>query len=164
MGTDTSFILHELKRIDTDITVLQTQRINDHITILPWNYSSITQGTFAFYMDPNQAMQVLFNNDVSSANGDQINYIVGFEAGTWTFNLLGATINNSGILDILIDGVSIGTQDWYTAATTYNVIKNITGISINTGVKMVSLKINGKNAFSSSYRMRLTSLAFWRTA
>lgn len=135
-----------------------------HITILPWAYTSIVQGTWAWSSLANQLFYGQYTNTTHN-DGDGLSYQIYMRAGTWTFGLLHATASNNGILELLIDAVSQGTIDKYSAVTTYNVRSTITSISIPiTGMKTVVLQCNGKNGASSDHYVGFSHFAFWMTA
>jgi len=135
-----------------------------HITILPWHYYAIIQGTWSFAWSSVYHWYGVFQNGSTHANGDQLDYKVYLDIGTYTLVEMGATSTGFGIMDYLIDGVSGGTADWYDSSA-YNVRKAVTGIVIATaGVKTLSLKINGKNVSSSDYYHYAQSISLFRTA
>ncbi len=134
-----------------------------HITILPWNYSAITQGTWVFWATSGQWAGYTFENSTQAQN-DQIDYQVYLVAGTYTFVLLAYHQTNSAILTLLIDAASVGTIDTYGAGLA-NQRSTITSISVTTaGLKTVSFKAATKNASSSSYYLWLSAAALFRTA
>lgn len=136
-----------------------------HITVLPWVYSSITQGTFIFVSDVLAWSHFYYRN--GGTQDDRINYSVYLAAGTYTLNLLHLKTNNSGIIDISLDNyaTSEGTVDAYNASTLYNQITTVTGIVVATaGLYTLSLKVGTKNASSSSYFMLLVMMSLFRTA
>jgi len=135
-----------------------------HITIFPWNYSDITQGTWAWSSSSGQYFYGDISNGGSHANGDRLNYKVYLDAGTYTFTVLGCKDGDTGILDFLIDEVSKGTADTY-GATANNSLFTVSGVVIATpGIKTLSLKVSGKNASSGGYYMYLTMISIYRTA
>ena len=134
------------------------------ITVWPWNYSAIIAGTWAWGDNTNQMYDGAWY-DSSTADQDQIDYIVSLAAGTYTFSVLTITSNAYGIMDVLIDGASVGTIDLYTLAAAYNVIKTITGIVVATsGLKTISILANGKNGSSSDYTLTYNNFVLFRTA
>ncbi len=135
-----------------------------HITISPYLYDSVVQGTWIIAVNTSQCMNYQFYNS-SGGDGDGLTHKVFLTAGTYTFGYLGSRSTNRGILDLTIDGSSAGTIDTYDAGGGYNYEDTITGISVATsGVKDVVIKVNGKNASSSGYVLVVTSSALWRTA
>lgn len=58
---------------------------------------------------------------------------------------------NAGIVDVQIDGVSIGTIDLYDAVDTGNHTASFTDVAISTGRHLLTLGVTGKNAGSSNY-------------
>jgi hypothetical protein len=133
-----------------------------HITIFPWNYSDIIQGIWAWISSSVQYFYGTLRTS-SHANGDQINYKVYLDAGTYTITVLGIKDGNTGIMDVLIDGVSKGTVDTYGAGTN-NSLFPVSGIVVTTpGIVTLSLKTTGKNASSGGYYMYYSSISIYRT-
>jgi hypothetical protein len=153
---------------EVDVTITGTGGVTSegegHITILPYNYSGITAGTWVIYISTAQALNFLFENS-SAAQNDQVDYKAYLAAGTYTLVVLHEKYNNRGIISILINGTSIGTIDCYAVSQAFNVRSTITGISVTTsGLKTISVKVSDKNASSTGYGVFFTSLAFFRTA
>lgn len=135
-----------------------------YILFDPYLYDSIVQGAWALSVSANYYHSYNFQS-TSTNNGDQLNYKAFLQAGTYIFDLVCTTSTDQGILEILIDGVSVGTIDTYAGVTVWIEKKSITGISVSqAGLKTISLKLNGKNALSSSYGMRISSFALRRSA
>lgn len=104
----------------------------------------------------------LYDIQNAPANGDTFTHSFFVQAGTYTFNVLGETRSDQGIIDWYLDGTLIVSgQDWYTAGTSYNVHKAVAGIVIPVaGKHVLKGSINGKNAGSSNYFVRLTKYWF----
>jgi hypothetical protein len=134
-----------------------------HITILPWNYDTAS-GTWALYYLTGQSLCEYFYN-VTQGNGDYVIYKVSLTAGTYTIRILANTGSYGGILDIYFGANEVGSDDWYSASTTRDVIKSHTGIVVSaTGLYDLKLILDGKNGSSASYRVWLQSFSLWRTA
>lgn len=91
------------------------------------------------------------------ANGDErlINLVL--EKGTWTLVLIGETASTCCKSDVYLDGVLQGsTLDWYSSTVAYNVEKSVTVAVLTSGQHALKLKVNGKNASSTNYQLRLT--------
>jgi hypothetical protein len=97
----------------------------------------------------------------AAADADSFTQSCVLGEGTYTLYILGETRTAGGKVDWTLDGASIATgQDWYSASNTPNVIKSIASIVIATGGRhILQGTINGKNASSSGYTLRLTK--FW---
>lgn len=100
------------------------------------------------------------------ANGDSFRQTVVLEEGTYNFYVLGQQHPNSGKLDWYLDGTQIASgQDWYAATLTSNVIRTITNITVTgNGRHYLSAQVNGKNASSGGYQIRLTKYWFVKTS
>jgi len=135
-----------------------------HITIMPYAYQSIGQGTWAFGSSASQALYFFYYNGLG-VNGDNISYNVYLAAGTYTLRLLILTSTNSGILDVDIDSTEVASFDQYSSPSVYNVLNSQTGIVIaSAGLKTLRLRVDGKNASSSGWVVRVTTISLWRTA
>ena len=135
-----------------------------HITILPWHYSAIIQGTWVVSINSLSIFNGIFLN-TSVAQNDRVDFKVYLEAGTYTFIVMGATYSTYGILTLLFDDSSQGTIDLYSAGAVYNVLKSIVNITVTTaGLKTISLKMATKNASSTGYGLGVCSMVLFRTA
>ena len=97
----------------------------------------------------------------AAANGDTFTHSCYLQSGTYDLNILGITNNGCGIVDWYLDGTLIqASQDWYSASTTYNVVKTVASVSVGaSGYHVLKGVINGKNGSSSGYQLRLTG--YW---
>ncbi|KKN72608.1 hypothetical protein LCGC14_0408500 [marine sediment metagenome] len=140
------------------------EAVEGHLTLLPWNYNSIGQGTWVISIDSVFALNTRFWNP-TQADGDNVTYKVYLAAGTYTLRILGRTQNVYGIGDIYIDAAEVASFDWYSGSTIEAVVFSQTSISVATsGFKDIKIIVDGKNGSSSSYYINLHSIAFWRTA
>jgi len=134
-----------------------------HISLMPWNYSAITAGTWVWQASANQAFYGSYNNS-SNAQNDQIDYKVYLDVGTYTFTNLTILDTSRAIITLLIDGGSVGTVDCY-AATAYNSIKSISGIAITTaGLKTISMKAASRHASATQWYIYSSGISLYRTA
>ena len=108
---------------------------------------------FAFFRGPTAA---------NAANADTIDLSFVVAAGTYTLTIIGVKDDDCGITDGYIDG-SGSTEwtgdDWYNAlAISYNATFNHTVTFTTGGRHTLQLKVNGKNAASSDYAVRLSAV------
>jgi hypothetical protein len=70
------------------------------------------------------------------------------------------TSSSSGILDLHINGVSVGTTDLYTTGTVYNAGHqfSVAASAFTTGSNTIEIWVNGKNASSSNYHVAYSSI------
>ena len=136
--------------------------MSDHITITTYHNSGITAGTWGMVIDSGMANNHFFWNSSGTQN-DRVDYLVSFSGGTYTFAEMGYRDTNRAIMTLLIDGVSVGTIDQYSASTK-NVAGSITGIAITAGSHTVSIKAATRNGSSGGWYLAYASLGFWRTA
>jgi len=135
-----------------------------HITILPHAARDAPQGTWTFHPLPGSGFFLngyLYNS--THANGDRVNYNVFLDAGTYTINVLGRLGSDAGIMEVLMDGISLGMYDWFYVFSDQTWISFL-GINTTKGLKTLSLKVNGKNPLSSDHFLGICSISLWRTA
>lgn len=97
----------------------------------------------------------------TAADGDSFTNSFWIRAGTYTLRLLGVTGNNRGKVDWYIDGSLVASgQDWYSASTTFNVVKTVTSLTLTDGKHTLKGVVNGKNVSSASYFIVLTRMDF----
>lgn len=95
---------------------------------------------------------------VTSKNGDTFTASFALAAGNYTLNALGIAAANRPKLDLFIDGIYQGTQDWYSGVTTFNVVKTTTVVIRNAGVHYLQGTVNGRNPSSSNWFITLTKI------
>ena len=135
-----------------------------HITILPWDYSAIGQGTWIFDISASEILNGNFRNS-SSADGDNISYKAWLATGTYTLLIVYRKNPNHGIMDVDVDGVEEGSVDTYAGGNTFNNVFTITGVTVATGKLLdIKIRVDGKNGSSGNYQLRIQSLGLWRTA
>jgi len=135
------------------------------VSINAWDYTAIISGTWLFSQDASDIAGMAAYVS-SPAINDQIDYTAFLAAGTYTINMIGRHATNKGIATILIDGVSVGTMDWYDAGgQAYHEKRTITGVVVATsGIKTISVKMASKNPASSDYQIIFNPITFIRTA
>jgi hypothetical protein len=95
----------------------------------------------------------------AAANADSWEKKIFLKAGTYTIYVLGMTAPSRGIQEIFIDGVSVGTIDWYNGSLVYNQVKTIASVTVTgDGRHTFKSTVNGKNASSSDYQLLLTKV------
>lgn len=101
--------------------------------------------------------------NLSGGSGSSIEWDVLLDAGTYTFDVFGYKNTDAGIIDVLVDGVSVGTVDQYAAsgATAKQTVASV--VIAAAGVKRIKLSVTTKNASSSAYLARISALGFTRT-
>lgn len=102
----------------------------------------------------------------AGADGNYLTYDVPMKAGTWTLDFFVAQYSDSGKVDIKINGgAALATQLDLYAAVLGAALISVAGVVIATsGLQEIKLQVNGKNASSSNYYMRLSALGGTRTA
>lgn len=100
-----------------------------------------------------------YSTQTGPANGDIFEQTFVIGAGTYTFSVLGIATNISGKVDWYFDGVALITgQDWYAAATTYNVVVAVGSVALAAGLHTLRGQVNGKNAASGGFNLPFTKL------
>ncbi len=135
-----------------------------HVDIWPWTQTFSEVGTWARNNNNGQLGMGSYSNSATQALNDEVVYDVALDAGTWTITVIGQTNSSSGISTVYLDATSVGTLDWYSASTTNNVVKQITGITVSTpGVYALKLKMASKNASATAYRLTAQLITLTRT-
>lgn len=102
--------------------------------------------------------------NISNAVGNYLEFDVYLNAGTYDFYASFPKQTDRGIVDLRIDGVSIGTLDQYGADSPSNQGK-ISGFTItNSGYKKFKYYISGKNVSSSAYYVLFRDMVLVQTS
>lgn len=97
--------------------------------------------------------------------GDFFTQSIFIAAGTYTLAILGETRSTCGILDVYVDNVfQYGSQDWYSAGTTNNVVKTGTIVVVGDGYHVIKFLNNGKNVSSTDWGMLFTYFQIYPSA
>lgn len=96
-------------------------------------------------------------------DGDWMEWSVNLAEGVYKLSIIYSKWASYAILDILIDGVSVGTFDLYAAATAHNNVGSITGIVLSEGNHTLRIAANGKNPSSTDYYITPQSITLTRT-
>lgn len=120
---------------------------------------------FSITAATSQALNMLVYQS-TPADANQFTHSVVLAPGTYTMYVLGAKLSSAGLIDWVLDGDTIATgQDWYAGSATYNQVQSVGSIVLTDGGNLVlEGTINGKNASSSGYDMRLTAIWFKQAA
>lgn len=111
-----------------------------------------------------------YSNQNAAANGDAFTQSLWLRAGTYTLSVLGITQNDGGKIDWYLGTSSSSLalvasgQDWYSVATTYNVKQTATITVPEDGYHVLKGVVNGHNAGSAGYAVRLTKITFAQSA
>lgn len=133
-----------------------------HFVLSPFFYDS-KLGTWEFLASTASWSGFVYRNS-SNANGDYLKFKCFLAKGKYTLKLLAAKANNSGIINIDIDGERAAHFDLYNSTVLYNQIFTDANNEIaKPGIKTVTIRVNGKNTDSSGYTAYLQALAFYRT-
>lgn len=135
-----------------------------HITLLGTLFSYITQGDWTGASASTYTLYTYVYNQTNAQN-DQNDYWVWLNPGVYTLRVCGTKLGTSAIGTYYLDGTSIGTIDWYSAAADYDYFADITGLTITTkGIHTISQKAATRNALATGWYLRLTAFSLIRTA
>lgn len=110
-----------------------------------------TSQRFGFYIGPSAA---------NASDGDTVDIQFVVAAGTYTFTVNGVSMNACGKTDGYVDGATSTSwtgDDWYSVLLKNNVSVSHSVTFTTGGRHTIRLKVNGKNASSSDYRVLLTN-------
>lgn len=148
----------------TDSDSRLTEKGEGHISICTSFYDAIVQGAWNYATNTGYVYNGRIENSPAN-NLDEVDYKAYLSPGTYKVYCALTKANNNGLLEILIDGQSVGTYDCYASAGSSDHRAYIGSITIaNGGVKTIGLRVNGKNASSSGYRLLVAAIILYRTA
>lgn len=132
------------------------------VVILPWTEPFATVGSWT----RTQSSAHLGGGTMTgpSTIDNSISFRVALGAGTYTITAIGSQNATYGISTVALNGVSVGTLDWYAAGGSANNVKTITSVAVTVpGVYTLSFTAATKNASSGNYAQILNLLALHRT-
>ena len=132
-----------------------------HCTIPHLAPPTSSNGTWAPFAGGNTAYMA----NSTLADGDWIEWArCGTGTGTYTVAVVALAGANQGKFQMSLNGSNIGSlQDGYNASNTVTTF-SVTGQSLTAGLQTIRLTLNGKNASSSSYGLRIMGAYLVRTA
>lgn len=102
--------------------------------------------------------------NTSAAQNDAVSWDVTLSPGTWNAAIWVRKSTNTGIITLLLDGVSMGTVDTYNGSVAYAKV-TITGFTVTvTGHQTLQIKMATKNGSSSGYVVAMFGISLRRTA
>ena len=103
----------------------------------------------------------MFNGPGVPALNDAFTTSFQIDPGTYTFAVVGSQLSNRGIVTWTLDGVGIGSQDWYLNGTGF--IQQRITVTIGTTVNNIHTlsAVVTKNALSSGYFIVLGEMFFF---
>lgn len=138
--------------------------VGDHITFLPQDTVGVVKGNWAWNIAgiSSQMFGGAWNNSTGAQN-DSCNYYFGVSGGTYNLHCWYVKANSQGIITFLIDGVSVGTVDAYSASLVLNQGAVIRGVAISQGAHILTVKSSTKNGSSPFYYMNFSNITLQRT-
>lgn len=155
-----SKISDALDTLKGDITPSESS----HTTLEPYAYSAQV-GDWKLYTTTSQINNMYIEN-YNAAQNDHIDYRHFLSEGTHTLRIVAWGDDYCGIITAYWNNISQGTFDNYRAATTYNIVGDIT-ITVsaaNAGWQTLKLSIDTKNASSSDYDVSISGISIWKNA
>ncbi len=129
------------------------------ITIMPWAYSSVTQGTWAIATNVSYYWNGVFYNSTNAA-GDQINYKVWLTKGVWQCSMgVLPSYTSAANITVQLDSVYQGQMDYYNSSAYWQGI-NGPVVATSTGLHTLSL-IAQKGVANAAY-IAITSIVLER--
>jgi len=124
---------------------------------------TVHQGTFSFNVENNSGYNGQIVNS-SGNNGDSCSWDFWLEKGTYKILILYKK-GDKGIGDVYFNDSEEASIDFYNAAAQYNLIEEITGLSVTTaGLQNLKFIVDGKNASATNYTLALNSIFIIKTA
>lgn len=121
-------------------------------------YNSIIQGAWTYTIDNGQVYCFVYVNN-SNAQNDEIQYKFTHKRGSFTFVLLHQQDANRAIATVILDNVTQGTIDMYSAGLVRNVVSTVPLTILRDGEHTLSLRTATRNVLSIGWY--LVSTAFW---
>lgn len=93
------------------------------------------------------------------AQNNGMAFLIMMSPGTWTIRIVGQRSTNYGIMTATLDGINMGTFDWYNAAAQNNIVAEFTAtITDAYPVKQLHLEVLSKRAASTSYKLMVSGV------
>lgn len=128
------------------------------------SYDAITGMTYSRAQNSNHIGGGRAQQGGTPAIGDDLSWYVSLDSGTYTLTVMATSNNNRAIIDLTLDGSSIGSYDAYSASLNHNAIATFTGIVVSTpGNYLLKMDVSGKNASSNNYYFPGNWFSFIRT-
>ncbi len=145
--------------VDNESIVLKNGAIqlgvNNGISLDLDKYSRIIQGTFTMNQDEDAYLARYWQcmND-----GDEIEYDIGLPAGTYNLNIYSVKTTIIGIMEIWENGNLLLSIDGYKSSEDTDYMESAEIELTGSGVRALTIKMNGQNGSASGGRMRLSGL------
>jgi hypothetical protein len=126
-----------------------------------WFGYCLTTETMTRVVDNLQPYNVRWRQ-VTPNDGDAFYWYAPMEQGTYKIAVNGVQQNSNGIADFHVNGVEISSFDWYAAVQTADVEWLFNWTPTQTRLHEFKIVVDGKNASSGNYILRLTSIVIYR--
>ncbi|MBA7617774.1 hypothetical protein ES703_25092 [subsurface metagenome] len=135
-----------------------------HLPIDLFAYQAIGQGTWTIVKSASGIDGVQLAN-TSTVDGDEISYNAYLAAGTYTLRAYFRQNDSQGIVSFDIDADEVASFDNYAVADSWNNVQEQADIVVATsGLKSITVRLDGKHGSSADYQCYLEAFCLWRTA
>lgn len=94
-----------------------------------------------------------------AALGDMMQFTVNLDPGDYTLDVIGIHATASGIHDLKLDGLLLGTFDYYSGSFDFNVVVSMPVTIINQ-TSILTSEVIGQNASSSGFYIAVSRIRF----
>ena len=133
-----------------------------NVSVLLVKPISVGQGTWTLTLASSYWLCQYFKN-TTIADADNCTFNVYLNKGTYKIITLHRVDTTRGVLDLDIDGVEVTSIDMYAAAGVQTVSDTDSTIIVESGLKALRLRVDGKHASSSGYMVTVSAIIFQRT-
>jgi len=99
------------------------------------------------------------------ANLEWVEYSLYLDAGTYTIKIMTLNSVQSGIMDVDVAAVEVGSFDLYNNPTVVNQVNTIAGVVVAVaGITSLVMRADGKNGASTGFYLYIQDIQIYRTA
>ncbi len=111
----------------------------------------ILAGSSPLTLQPDPASMYGYSFQSPAADGDTTTASFFCQAGTYTVSVLLLKNSNEPIINVMVDGISLGTYDMYSAVASYDQVATFPLILANYGRHVLTIVVSGKNGASTGF-------------
>ena len=131
-----------------------------HVDIWPW--TQVYSGSMT--RQNNSGSLGLGRGYSPDTQNSEMVWYVALDSGTWTLTEIGIDGPDCAIQTITLDGVGIGTIDWYDTSATSNIVKQIAGFTVSDpGIYELKTKAATRHASATGWRMYIQLITLTST-
>jgi len=124
------------------------------------HHANVTVGNALQITVSNSSVYCYYAQQNPGASGDTFTQGAFLKAGTYAFDAIGLSNNDSGIVIWTVDAVTVATQDWYSKSFAQNTEKTAPATITTDGWHKLQGYISGKNVSSNGYYLHLSAYYF----